>query len=82
MQLTDQDNFTPEFLFVEFKDMTLQVPMDSLFRNEFKCYKEYVFIDEKLEPSLIDGKVDVNHESMIQNVQRYHHTMEYTPKLN
>lgn len=37
-------------------------------------------LDTEIIPSLINkGKVDINYEAMIPNVQKYEHVMEYTP---
>lgn len=54
--------------------------MDTLFNKEFKCFQDYISLEVEITPSMINkGKVDINYEAMIPNVQKYEHVMEYTP---
>lgn len=74
------DDFLQHTLFVEIMDRTIKTELDTLFQKEYKCFQDYMQLDSEITPSLINkGKVDINYEAMIPNVQKHEHIMEYTP---
>ena len=63
-------------------DKTIKTEIDTLSKNEYRCYQDYIFLESEITPSMIDGRVDINYEAMIPMVQAYTHVMQYIPQQN